>query len=97
MINEHAIVRINPDQAEAFEAAMRQAFTIIESAPGCHGAELRRQHEDPSIYLLTVGWTSVEAHMDFRASSAFEQWRAATHPFYVVPPEVTHFLEPISR
>ena len=97
MINEHAIVHINLDQAEAFEAAMRQAFTIIESAPGCHGAELRRQHEDPSIYLLTVGWTSVEAHMDFRASSAFEQWRAATHPFYVVPPEVTHFLEPISR
>ncbi len=97
MINEHAIVHVNPDRAEDFEAAMRGAFTIIESAPGCHGAELRRQHEDPSVYLLTVRWTSVDAHMDFRASDAFERWRVATHPFYVTPPEVTHFLEPISR
>ncbi len=97
MINEHAIVHVDPDRAEAFEAAMRQAFSIIESAPDCHGAELRRQHEDPSTYLLTVRWTSVDAHLRFRASSAFEQWRAATHPFYVVAPEVTHFHEPISR
>lgn len=97
MINEHALVHVDPDRADAFEAAMREAFTIIEAAPDCHGAELRRQHEDASIYLLTVRWASVESHLRFRASSAFEQWRAATHPFYVSAPEVTHFLEPLSR
>ena len=97
MINEHAVVRVDPDRAEAFEDAMRAAFAIIESAPGCHGAEIRRQHEDPSVYLLTVQWSNVAAHLDFRASVAFEQWRSATHPFYVTPPEVTHFLEPINR
>ncbi len=97
MINEHAIVRVELDRASDFEAAMRRAFAIIESAPDCHGAELRRQHEDPSIYLLTVRWGSVDAHRRFRESHAFEQWRATTHPFYVTPAEVTHFLEPISR
>ncbi len=97
MINEHALVRINPDEHDAYEAAVRGAFAIIESAPGCHGAELRRQHEDPATYLLTVRWTSVEAHLQFRATALFEQWRTATHPFYVAAPEVTHFLEPIGR
>ncbi len=97
MINEHAIVHVDPERTDDFEAAMLAAFAIIESAPGCHGAEIRRQHEDPSVYLLTVRWSSVAAHLEFRASGAFEQWRTATHPFYVTPPEVTHFLEPISR
>ncbi len=97
MINEHAIIRIDPDTHEAYEAAVRRAFPIIESAPECHGAELRRQYEDPAVYLLTVRWTSVEAHLRFRATPLFEQWRAATHPFYASPAEVTHFLEPIDR
>ncbi len=97
MINEHAIVRIDPRDHDAFEAAVRGAFAIIEAAPGCHGAELRPQHEDHAIYLLTVRWTSVDAHLRFRQTPLFEQWRTATHPFYVVAPEVTHFLEPIER
>ena len=98
MIIEHAVLPVRPGMEAAFEAAMAKALRIIESAPGCHGAEVRRQIEDPSTYLLIVNWESVEDHMvGFRESAQFESWRKLTHPFYVERPDVTHFATPITR
>lgn len=51
---EHAVLQIRAGDEANFEDAAREALPIIESAPGCHGAEFRRQEEDPSIYLLLV-------------------------------------------
>ena len=96
MIVEHALLPITPGQETAFEASMRQALPIITSAPHCHGAEVRRQVEDGSIYLLLVRWDSVAAHMAFRETDLFNQWKALTHHFYVHPPTVTHFHEPLN-
>jgi quinol monooxygenase YgiN len=76
---------------------MAEALPIIESADQCFGAEVRRQAEDPTVYLLLVQWTSVEAHMAFRETELFAQWRALTHHFYSVAPSVTHFHEPLAR
>ncbi len=97
MILEHARLVVTSGREALFEASMREAFVIIESAPECHGAEVRRQVEDGSNYLLLVRWTSLEAHLDFRATPLFEQWRARTHPFYASAPVVTHYHEPIQR
>ena len=97
MIVEHALLSVTPGREAAFEASMATALPIIESAPGCHGAQVRRQHEDPSTYLLLVQWTSVEDHFAFRATPLFEQWRERTHPFYAAAPTVTHFNEPIEH
>jgi hypothetical protein len=49
------------------------------------------------VYLLLVRWSSVEAHMTFRETAPFTQWRALTHPFYVNAPVVTHFHDPVER
>lgn len=97
MIIEHAVLPVNLGQEEAFEASLRRALPIIESAPDCFGVEARRQVEDPSTYLLLVRWASVGAHMSFRASALFEQWRALTHPFYREAPDVSHFHDPLKR
>ena len=97
MIIEHASLRVTPGRERDFEAAMVPALVIIESAPGCHGAEVRAQLEDPSNYLLLVRWASLAAHGDFRASALYEQWRTLTHHFYVEPPEVRHYGEPLAR
>ena len=97
MILEHALLRVKFDAAESFEASMSRALLIIESAPGCHGGEVRRQIEDPEVYLLLVRWESVEAHQAFRESELFESWRTLTHPWYVETPSVTHFAMPIER
>ena len=97
MILEHALLPVTPGREQEFEASMRVALPLIESAPDCHGAEVRRQVEDGSVYLLLVRWTSVEAHMAFRDTDLFQQWRVLTHPFYATPATVTHFLEPVER
>jgi heme-degrading monooxygenase HmoA len=97
MMLEHALLSVQPGLESEFEASMATALSVIEAAPGCFGAEVRRQEENSSVYLLLVKWTSVEVHMEFRESEAFEQWRALTHHFYSERPEVTHFHEPIER
>jgi heme-degrading monooxygenase HmoA len=97
VILEHVVLRVRPGEEDAFEESARQALPIIESAPGCHGAEFRRQVEDPSVYLLLVRWDSVEAHMAFRETDLYGAWRELTHPFYVGTLDVTHFHEPIER
>jgi quinol monooxygenase YgiN len=97
VIIEHALLSVTPGREEEFEASMATALPIIESAPACIGAEVRRQHENESVYLLLIRWESVAAHMAFRASPLFAQWREWTHPFYAEPPSVTHFNEPIKR
>jgi heme-degrading monooxygenase HmoA len=97
MMLEHALLKVRAGQEQEFERSMAEALPLIESAPDCHGAEVRRQDEDGSVYLLLVRWTSVPAHLQFRATPLFEQWRALTHHFYVDPPSVTHFHDPLAR
>lgn len=97
MMLEHALLHIREGEESAFETSMREALPIIESAAECLGAEVRRQEEDESIYLLLVKWTSVEAHMAFRETSLFLSWRSLTHHFYRQAPSVTHFHEPLER
>ena len=94
---EHALLMVSAGREDEFERAMATALPIIESAPDCHGAEVRRQEENGSIYLLLVRWTSVAAHQAFRATPLYDEWRHLTHPFYSAPISVTHFNEPISR
>lgn len=97
MIVEHALLQVHAGQEDVFESSMIEALPIIRAASGCHGAEVRRQIEDPNCYLLLVTWESVDAHMvGFRQSADFERWRELTHPFYVERPLVTHFNEPLS-
>jgi heme-degrading monooxygenase HmoA len=97
VITEHALLNVSPGLESDFEASMLEALPIISSAPGCFGAEVRRQIEDGSVYLLLVRWTSVEAHLAFRETELYAQWKALTHHFYATPISVTHFDEPLAR
>jgi heme-degrading monooxygenase HmoA len=97
VIVEHALLAVTPGREADYESSLRRALPIIESAPGCHGAQVRRQLEDPSTYLLLVNWESIGAHQAFRASDLFDAWRDLTHPYYATRPDVTHFEEPVDR
>lgn len=94
---EHALLSIRAGEEPAFETSMREALPLIESAEGCFGAEVRRQAEDDSVYLLLVRWSSIDAHLAFRETELFTAWRALTHRYYREPPSVTHFHEPLTR
>jgi quinol monooxygenase YgiN len=90
MIAEIATLTIDPANAAAFEAAVTQAAAAFKSDPGCHGMALERIIEDPAQYRLLVQWDSVEAHMAFRDTPAFQIWRGLAGPFFVAPPSVVH-------
>jgi quinol monooxygenase YgiN len=91
MINEVAILAIDPANADAFEAAVAQAVPLFKAAPGCHGMALERGIEAPGKYRLFVQWESVSHHMDlFRSSEAFGQWRALVGPYFTGPAVMDH-------
>ncbi len=97
MIIEHAWLPVTPGREEDFIASITSALPVITSAPGCHGADVHRQIEHPSTFLLIVHWSSVEDHMNFRASELFTTWRSLTHPYYCEPATVTHFSAPLTK
>jgi heme-degrading monooxygenase HmoA len=97
MMLEHALLSVRVGEEPAFEESMREALPLIESAEGCFGAEVRRQAEDDSIYLLLVRWSSIDAHLSFRETELFTAWRSLTHRYYREVPSVTHFHAPLAR
>ena len=96
MIVEHAWLTVTPGREEEFIPSILGALPIIQSAPHCHGAQVHRQIESPSTFLLLVRWSSVEDHMNFRASEQFAVWRSLTLPFYAAPAVVTHFEDHVA-
>ena len=92
MVLEHAILPVVPGREVAFEAAFRQAESIIAASPGCLRVSLSRCVEQPSNYLLLVEWERLEDHTEgFRGSPAYEEWRRLLHHFYEPFPTVEHF------
>jgi quinol monooxygenase YgiN len=90
MITEIAHITIDPANAEAFEAAMAEAAASFANAAGCHGMALEHIIEEPAQYHLMIKWDSVEAHMAFRETPAFQVWRGLAGPFFASPPSVVH-------
>lgn len=91
MIHEIARIEIDPNESKGFEAAVADAVDAFRAADGCHSLELKRCIENPAVYLLVVGWESVEHHTEgFRQSEGFRRWRELAGPYFVRPPEVEH-------
>jgi heme-degrading monooxygenase HmoA len=92
MIIERAMLAIEPEQAEAFEAAFAAARRLPPASPGFRSLRIARGIERPSTYLLLIEWDTVEDHMvGFRESERFQQWRALIGPYFAEPPAVEHF------
>jgi quinol monooxygenase YgiN len=91
MINEIAIITIDPANAAAFEAAVAKAAPLFKSAQGCHGMALERGIESPATYRLLVKWESVSHHMElFRNSEDFGKWRLLVSHYFVGPVVMDH-------
>lgn len=90
MVVEHAVISVTPGREEEFEALFPTARAVIAAADGFLWGELHRFVERPSVFLLLVGWTSLEAHQAFRETDLFPQWRAHIGPFFDGPPVVEH-------
>lgn len=92
MILEVAILNVKPGLAVEFEAAFRQASTIISSMSGYISHELQHCLEHENRYILLVRWQKLEDHtVGFRRSQQYQQWRTLLHHFYDPFPTVEHY------
>jgi len=91
MVTEIAHLKIHPEQAGAFEAAVRQAQPLFQQSKGCQSMKLERVVEHAGDYHLVVRWQTLEDHtVGFRQSEQFAQWRALVSPYFREPPLVVH-------
>lgn len=92
MILEGVMLQVRAGQADAFEAAFRQASPIVASMPGYVEHELQRCLEVEGKYLLLIRWQTLEDHtVGFRESEGYQEWKALLHHFYDPFPTVEHF------
>lgn len=93
MVLEIARYAVRPDKADAFRSAMLTGgMPIIRQAEGCHSVTLRQQIEDPTIFILTIEWETLEHHtVKFRGSPSFAEYRATIAGLYEGAIEAFHY------
>ena len=92
MVLEVALIDVtDPD---GFQAAYREARSILAGTEGCRSVRMTHGVESPERFVLLVEWDSVAAHdTTFRDTELFTRWRALIGPYFAGPPRVEHFTD----
>jgi len=92
MVTEIAIFTALPGKEDALGLGMIHGLEAIRRHPECISANVTRCVERNGRYMLSVVWTSLEAHVkDFRSSPLFSQWRSHIEGLFEGTPEVFHY------
>ena len=92
MILEIATLDVRPGQRDAFQAAFREASTVIAGMKGYIAHQLQECLENPQRFVLLVWWQTLEDHtVGFRGSAEYQRWRTLLHHFYDPFPAVEHY------
>ncbi|MDF3307543.1 antibiotic biosynthesis monooxygenase family protein [Rhodococcus sp. T2V] len=92
MIYEHAYVTVDAGNRTEFEDVFTRAKKYLLDANGGKTAEIVRSVDHPGLYLLRVGWDSVEDHTELFASSTNgKNLGEAIGHFFIETPQVIHF------
>jgi heme-degrading monooxygenase HmoA len=93
MVTEVAEFDIITGREAEFRAAYGKGKLAFNGAPGCRSVRMIQGIESPQRFVLLIEWDSVQAHLDFRATPAFTQWRSHIADFFASPPHVEHFAD----
>ena len=92
MVTEIAIFTALPGKEEELGQGIIRGLKAIRQHPECISVHTTRCIEQPARYMLTVIWSSLEAHMvDFRNSPLFAQWRSNIDGLFKDPVELFHY------
>ncbi len=92
MIMETATIEVLDGKETEFEAVLEAAKLVLGQATGFNVLHVHRGIERPNVYLLAIGWDTLEDHtVGFRESELFVQWRELIGPFFANPPVVEHW------
>ena len=79
-------------RGEQLIGAYRRASESLEAAPECLAYELTVCEEDPTSYILRIGWESTKAHLEgFRKGPQFRDFFAAIGEFVKEIQEMRHY------
>lgn len=68
---------IDVDRADDFRSEAAQCARLLAAAEGCHGSEVGRASDDPSIWILSTRWRSVG---DYRRALSSNQVKLEAMP-----------------
>lgn len=92
MIIEYIRYEIDEARRDAFEAAYTRAEAALEDSPHCLTHEVARCVEEPTAYVVRIGWDSLEGHLQgFRTSPQFREFFADVRPFVGDIKEMRHY------
>jgi quinol monooxygenase YgiN len=92
MVTEVAIFTAAPGKETELGQGIIQGLSAIRQHSECLSAHSSRCIEQPGRYMVTIVWTSLEAHMqDFRNGPLFPQWRKPIEGLFEGAPELFHY------
>jgi len=92
LVTEIAIFTAIPGNEEALGQGIIQGLEAIRQHPECISANATSCIERPGRYMLSVVWTSMEAHTnDFRNGPLFPKWRSYINNLFEGSPEIFHY------
>ena len=92
MVTEIAIFTAIPGKEEELGQGIIQGLEAIRQHPECISANSSRCIERPGRYMISVVWTSLDAHLnDFRTSTLFPKWRSHISGLFEGNPELFHY------
>ncbi len=85
---------IPADQSAKFEEAYRHAGEYLKSSPYCLGYHVLHGEDEPTHYIVTIYWTSIEDHLSgFRKGDDFPRFFELVKPFFNNIEEMKHYSE----
>lgn len=92
MVTEIAIFTAIPGKEEALGQGIIQGLDAIRQHPQCISANTTRCIERPERYMLSVIWTSAEAHINgFRNGPLYPKWRSYINDLFEGSAEIFHY------
>ena len=73
MVTEVAVLKIDPEEARAFEKTYTEVAPVLRKQKGYISDKLMHAIERPEEYILAVEWENVEAHQAFIDSDEYSQ------------------------
>ncbi|HEX4186664.1 MAG TPA: antibiotic biosynthesis monooxygenase family protein [Solirubrobacteraceae bacterium] len=73
---------IDPDNAEAFEAAYLEVTSKVKGTDGHIADELLRAADDPSKYILLSEWESTDAFLGWEEEPIHKQTTTPMRPYW---------------
>jgi heme-degrading monooxygenase HmoA len=92
MVTEMAIFTARPGKENDLGQGIVHGVEFIRQYPECVSVNITRCVEKPERYVLSVVWTSLEAHVNgFRTSPLFGQWRNTISGLFEDNLDVSHY------